>query len=104
MHSAGHPPRGSWLRLERKGQDSMVIAPLRAARRIRATSAASCRSWASRELDALKRRFPELELVEEGKARINQVVGYTLAFRVSRKLPRTYGRLYAASAAHAGRA
>ena len=40
---------------------------------------------AARELEALKQRFPTLEPVEEGKARINKVAGYSLAFRADRK-------------------
>ena len=47
---------------------------------------------AARELDKLKQRFPDLEPVEEGKARINKAAGYSLSFRVSRN-PRMYGRL-----------
>ena len=58
----------------------------------RATSAASCPSQAARELEALRERFPDLEPVEEGKARINQVAGYSIVFRASRS-PRLYGRL-----------
>jgi hypothetical protein len=80
------------VHLERKGQDSIVVSPLRLPA-YRGDVSGILPVVASHELDALKRRFPDLELVEEGKARINQVVGYTLAFRVSRKPPRTYGRL-----------
>jgi hypothetical protein len=47
---------------------------------------------ASRDLDALKSRFPGLEPVEEGKARVNQVPAYSTTFRASRK-PRLYGRV-----------
>ena len=47
---------------------------------------------ASRDLDALKKRFPDLEPVEEGKARVNQVPAYSMTFRASRK-PRLYGRV-----------
>jgi hypothetical protein len=47
---------------------------------------------ASRDLDALKTRFPALEPVEEGKARVNQVPAYSMTFRASRK-PRLYGRV-----------
>jgi hypothetical protein len=46
---------------------------------------------ASRDLDALKARFPGLEPVEEGKARVNKVPAYSMTFRASRK-PRLYGR------------
>jgi hypothetical protein len=45
----------------------------------------------SREQDALRARFPGLEPVEEGKARVNQVPAYSATFRASRK-PRLYGR------------
>jgi hypothetical protein len=47
---------------------------------------------ASRDLDALKSRFPGLEPVEEGKARVNKVPAYSMTFRASRK-PRLYGRV-----------
>jgi hypothetical protein len=46
---------------------------------------------ASREQDALRTRFPALEPVEEGKARVNKVPAYSATFRASRK-PRLYGR------------
>ena len=47
---------------------------------------------ASREIERLRERFPNLELVEEGKVRINRAAGYSLVFRASRS-PRMYGRL-----------
>jgi hypothetical protein len=47
---------------------------------------------ASRDLDALEARFPALEPVEEGKARVNKVPAYSTTFRASRK-PRLYGRV-----------
>jgi hypothetical protein len=47
---------------------------------------------ASHEVDLLKQQYPGFELVDEGKARINQVPGYTLAFRTGRN-PRGYGRV-----------
>jgi hypothetical protein len=85
------PGAGEWVHLERKDQDSMVISPLRLPA-YKGDVGGVLPVVASRELDALKARFPELEPVEEGKARINTVAGYTLVFRVSRK-PRMYGRL-----------
>jgi hypothetical protein len=85
------PGAGEWVHLERKGQDSMVVGPLRLPA-YQGDVGGILPIVASHELDALKKRFPGLELVEEGKARINTVAGYTLAFRVSRK-PRMYGRL-----------
>jgi hypothetical protein len=47
---------------------------------------------ASRDLDALTARFPAIEPVEEGKARVNKVPAYSMTFRASRK-PRMYGRV-----------
>ena len=47
---------------------------------------------ASRELTELRKRFPDLEPVEEGKTRINRVAGYSIVFRASRS-PRLYGRV-----------
>jgi hypothetical protein len=47
---------------------------------------------ASRDQEALRGRFPALEPVEEGKARVNQVAAYSSTFRASRK-PRLYGRV-----------
>jgi hypothetical protein len=47
---------------------------------------------AARDEDALVARYPALEPVEEGKARVNQVPAYSSTFRISRK-PRRYGRV-----------
>ena len=96
------PAAGEWVHLERKGQDSMVVAPLRLPA-YKGDVGGILPIVASPELDALEQRFPELELVEEGKARINKVAGYSLVFRVSRK-PRMYGRLMLLPAAGARRA
>jgi hypothetical protein len=85
------PAAGEWVHLERKGQDSIVVSPLNLPA-YKGDVGGILPVVAARELDALKQRFPDLEPVEEGKARINTVAGYTLAFRVSRK-PRMYGRL-----------
>jgi hypothetical protein len=85
------PGPGEWVHLERKGQDSIVIEPLNLPA-YKGDAGGILPVVAARELDALKQRFPQLELVEEGKARINKAAGYSLSFRVSRK-PRMYGRL-----------
>jgi hypothetical protein len=85
------PGPGEWVHLERKGRDSIVIEPLDLPA-YKGDVGGILPIVASRELDALKRRFPELEPVEEGKARINKAAGYSISFRVSRK-PRMYGRL-----------
>lgn len=44
------------------------------------------------EIAALRERYPDFELVEEGKARVNDVGGYQVVYRASRR-PRLYGRL-----------
>ena len=85
------PAAGELIHLEREGLDSFVVEPLRLPA-YRGDVGGVLPIVAARELDALRRRFPRLEPVEEGKARINQVAGYTLAFRASRR-PRLYGRL-----------
>lgn len=48
--------------------------------------------YAERELAAIRARHPDFELVQEGKARVNSVAGYTMIFRAPRK-PLLYGRL-----------
>jgi hypothetical protein len=85
------PGEGEWLRLEREGLDSFVVMPLRLPA-YKGDVGGVLPVVAARELAALRERFPELEPVEEGKARINQVAGYSLVFRISRR-PREYGRL-----------
>jgi hypothetical protein len=85
------PAAGEWVHLERKGQDSLVVSPLNLPA-YKGDVGGTLPVVAARELDALKRRFPALEPVEEGKARINKAAGYSLSFRVSRS-PRQYGRL-----------
>jgi hypothetical protein len=85
------PGPGELFKIERPGLDSFTVQPLNLPA-YRGDVNGILPVVAARELDALKRRFPGMEPVEEGKTRINQVAGYTLAFRVSRR-PRTYGRL-----------
>jgi hypothetical protein len=88
---AVEPADGELMRVERPGRDSFAVSPLTLPE-YRGDVGGVLPLVAARELDALRRRFPQLELVEEGKARINKVAGYTLAFRASRQ-PRLYGRL-----------
>ncbi len=90
------PPRaGELLRLERRSGgrllDSFVVEPLRLPA-YTGDVGGVLPIVADRELAALRRRFPGLEPVQEGKARINKVAGYTMAFRASRR-PRLYGRV-----------
>jgi hypothetical protein len=47
---------------------------------------------ATKDQDALRARFPAMEPVEEGKARVNTVAAYSSTFRASRS-PRLYGRV-----------
>ena len=85
------PPPGEWLHLEREGLDSFVVQPLRLPA-YEGDVGGILPVQAARELEALRERFPDLEPVEEGKARVNQVAGYSMVFRISRR-PRLYGRL-----------
>jgi hypothetical protein len=85
------PRAGEWLRLEREGLDSFVVLPLRLPA-YEGDVGGILPVQASRELEGLRARFPDLEPVEEGKARVNQVAGYSMVFRISRR-PRQYGRL-----------
>jgi hypothetical protein len=77
--------------LRRPGKDEFIVEPLELPT-YRGDVGGILPVEASRELDRLKTRYPDLELVEEGKVRINRVAGYSLSFRVSRS-PRQYGRL-----------
>jgi hypothetical protein len=85
------PVDGELLHLERKDLDSFVVEPLELPA-YRGDVGGVLPVVAARELAALRTRFPGLEPVEEGKARINKVAGYSLVFRASRQ-PRLYGRL-----------
>jgi hypothetical protein len=48
--------------------------------------------YAERVLAQLRARYPGLRLVEEGKARVNYVAGYSILFRVGRGPDRMLGR------------
>ena len=85
------PAPGELFKVQRPDLDSLVVEPLELPA-YKGDVGGVLPIVAARELDALKERFPQLEPVEEGKARINKVAGYTLAFRASRS-PRLYGRL-----------
>jgi hypothetical protein len=48
--------------------------------------------YAERVLAELRAAYPGLRLVEEGKARVNLVAGYSILFRVGRGANRMFGR------------
>jgi hypothetical protein len=48
--------------------------------------------YAERVLGELRAAYPGLKLIEEGKARVNLVAGYSLLFRVGRGRNRMFGR------------
>jgi hypothetical protein len=50
--------------------------------------------YATRYVRALPRRYPGYEAVGEGRARINNAIGYEVTFRARRGLRRLYGRHY----------
>jgi len=85
------PAAGEWAHLERKGKDSFVVEPLQLPA-YKGDVGGILPVVAAQEIEKLRERFPELELVEEGKGRINQAAAYSVVFRASRK-PRLYGRL-----------
>jgi hypothetical protein len=85
------PAAGEWAHLERKGKDSFVVEPLKLPA-YKGDVGGILPVVATREIEALKKRFPALEPVEEGKGRINQAAAYSVVFRASRN-PRLYGRL-----------
>ena len=90
MHKLA-PKTGEYLHLRRKGLDEFIVEPLRLPP-YKGDVGGALPIQASREIAALKQRFPDLDPVEEGKTRINRVAGYSLVFRASRT-PRLYGRL-----------
>lgn len=77
--------------LQREGIDEFIVEPLELPE-YQGDVGGILPVEASRQVEELKQRFPQLELVEEGKVRINRAAGYSLAFRASRS-PRLYGRL-----------
>ncbi len=85
------PSDGEYLHLQRKGLDEFIVEPLQLPAYTGDVGGA-LPVQASREMAALRQRFPDLEPVEEGKTRINRVAGYSIVFRASRK-PRLYGRV-----------
>jgi hypothetical protein len=91
------PRPGELLRLERRNDrglfiQSFSVAPLELPAR-RGDIGGVLPILASQRIEQMRRDVPGFELVEEGKARINQVPGYTIAFRARLGERRLYGRL-----------
>ncbi len=90
------PGRGELLRLEATRGDlfvqSFAVAPLRLPA-YRGDVTGVLPAFAAREIDALRARFAEFELVQDGKTRVNEVAGYQILFRARLGRRRLFGRL-----------
>ena len=89
-------PRGEeLLRLEARRRDlfvqSFVVSPLKLPP-YSGEVAGFLPLFAAREIDALRDRFSEFELVQDGKTRINEAPGYSVLFRARLGRRRLYGR------------
>lgn len=89
-------PRGDEiLRLEARRGDlfvqSFTVSPLRLPP-YRGEVVGFLPLFAAGEIDALRRRFSEFELVQDGKTRVNEVPGYSVLFRARLGPRRLYGR------------
>lgn len=92
------PRRGELLRLEQRRPGGLFVQSFSVSRvalpPFRGDVGGVLPVLASRRLDDLRRAVPEFELVEEGKARINEVPGYTIAYRGRlERGRRLYGRV-----------
>jgi hypothetical protein len=90
------PRAGELLRLERtaggKFIQSFVVRPLTLPA-YRGDVVGILPVLAAHEIDALRARYASFELVEEGKARVNDAPGYQVVFRARLAQRRLYGRL-----------
>jgi hypothetical protein len=90
------PRAGEILRLERtvngKFNQAFAVLPLELPA-YRGDVGGTLPILAHEEIEALRKRYAEFELVEEGKARINDVAGYQIVFRARLGARRLYGRL-----------
>jgi hypothetical protein len=88
---------GEMLRLERRREDGLFLDSFAVEQlslpAYEGDVAAQLPVYADREVDALRGQFADFELVEEGKARINEVPGYVIAFRARQGERRIYGRV-----------
>jgi hypothetical protein len=91
------PPReGETLRLERSVRgtfiQSFAVAPLEVPA-YEGDVGGVLAVYATGEIERLRRRYAQFELVEEGKTRVNEVAGYTIVFRARLGERRLYGRV-----------
>jgi hypothetical protein len=90
------PERGEFLHLRRtnaaeKPLDSFSVRPLELPP-YRGDVGGLLPVYAERVLGELRAAYPGLKVIEEGKARINLVAGYSLLFRVGSGRNRMFGR------------
>lgn len=94
MHVASSRP-GELLRLagRRKGLEvSVVVKPLKLPRFDGDVTHGLLPVFADRFVDAEKRRLPGLELTQEGRARVNNAVGYEVGYQRNTSSERFSGR------------
>jgi hypothetical protein len=101
VHTAGlrrvAPAGDELLRLEARRPDglfvqSFAVEPLRLPA-YRGEVGGALPVEAAREIERLRRRFADFELVRDGKARVNDVPGYAISFRARLGARRLYGRV-----------
>jgi hypothetical protein len=90
------PQGDEYVRVERRRDDglfldSFAVLPLRLPA-YRGDVGGFLPAFADRELAALRRRYDELELVQEGKTRVVETPGYSLVWRAREGERRLYGR------------
>jgi hypothetical protein len=88
---------GELLRLERRRDDGLFLDSF-AVQELELPAyegdvAAQLPVYADREIAGLRARYDDFELVEEGKARINEVAGYLISFQARQGERRLYGRV-----------
>ena len=89
------PQRGEFLHIRRKARgrvvDSFSVSRLELPP-YRGDVGGLLPVYAERVLAELRAAYPGLRLIEEGKARVNLVAGYSILFRVGRGRDRMFGR------------
>ena len=90
------PQGDEYVRVDRRRDDglfldSFAVLPLRLPA-YRGDAGGYLPAFADRELAALRRRYDDLELVQEGKTRVVETPGYSLVWRAREGERRLYGR------------